>query len=247
MLSYASKFTPEQFKQFDQAFRPKNKAFIKADLTGKDRTRWHYQRYIKNYLRCVKAVDENIGRMLDYLDRKKLTKNTIVIYSSDQGFWLGEHGWFDKRWMYEESLHTPLLIRWPNSIKPSSKNELLVSNLDFAPTFLELAGAKPAKDMQGESLLPLFKGNTPKHWRMTHYYHYYEAGGHGVPIHYGVTDGKQKLIRFPDNTLNTWEFFDLEADPMEMKNLYAEKSYRTNIQSMKKELHRLRKLYKIED
>ena len=101
--------------------------------------------------------------------------------------------------------------------------------------------------MQGESLLPLFKGNTPKDWRKTHYYHYYEAGGHGVPIHYGVTDGKQKLIRFPDNTLNTWEFFDLEADPMEMKNLYAEKSYRTNIQSMKKELHRLRKLYKIED
>jgi arylsulfatase A-like enzyme len=247
MISYASKFTPEQFKQFDQAFRPKNKAFIKADLTGKDRTRWHYQRYIKNYLRCVKAVDENIGRMLDYLDRKKLTKNTIVIYSSDQGFWLGEHGWFDKRWMYEESLHTPLLVRWPNRIKPQSKNDLLVSNLDFAPTFLELAGAKPAKDMQGESLLPLFKGNTPKHWRMTHYYHYYEAGGHGVPIHYGVTDGKQKLIRFPDNTLNTWEFFDLEADPMEMKNLYAEKSYRTNIQSMKKELHRLRKLYKIED
>ena len=247
MLSYASKFTPEQFKQFDQAFRPKNKAFIKADLTGKDRTRWHYQRYIKNYLRCVKAVDENIGRMLDYLDRKKLTKNTIVIYSSDQGFWLGEHGWFDKRWMYEESLHTPLLVRWPNRIKPQSKNDLLVSNLDFAPTFLELAGAKPAKDMQGESLLPLFKGNTPKHWRMTHYYHYYEAGGHGVPIHYGVTDGKQKLIRFPDNTLNTWEFFDLQKDPMEMKNLYAEKSYRTNIQLMKKELHRLRKLYKIED
>jgi arylsulfatase A-like enzyme len=185
--------------------------------------------------------------MLEYLDRKKLTENTIVIYSSDQGFWLGEHGWFDKRWMYEESLHTPLLVRWPNQIKPQSKNDLLVSNLDFAPTFLELAGAKPMKDMQGQSLLPLFKGNTPKDWRKTHYYHYYEAGGHGVPIHYGVTDGKQKLIRFPDNTLNTWEFFDLEADPMEMKNLYAEKSYRTNIQLMKKELHRLRKLYKIED
>ena len=247
MLSYASKFTPEQFKQFDQAFRRKNEAFRKAGLTGKDRTRWHYQRYIKNYLRSVKAVDENIGRMLDYLDRKKLTKNTIVIYSSDQGFWLGEHGWFDKRWMYEESLHTPLLVRWPNKIKPSSKNELLVSNLDFAPTFLELAGAKPAKDMQGESLLPLFKGNTPKHWRMTHYYHYYEAGGHGVPIHYGVTDGKEKLIRFPDANLNTWEFFDLEKDPMEMKNLYRDKSYTANIKTMKKELHRLRKLYKIED
>ena len=247
MLSYASKFTPEQFKQFDNAFRPKNEAFIKAKLTGKERTRWHYQRYIKNYLRCVKAVDENIGRMLEYLDRKKLTKNTIVIYSSDQGFWLGEHGWFDKRWMYEESLHTPLLVRWPSKIKPSSKNDLLVSNLDFAPTFLELAGAEPAKDMQGESLLPLFKGNTPKNWRKTHYYHYYEAGGHGVPIHYGVTDGKQKLIRFPDDKLNTWEFFDLQKDPMEMKNLYADKSYRGDIQSMKKELQRLRKLYKIED
>ena len=247
MLSYASKFTPEQFKQFDNAFRPKNEAFIKAKLTGKERTRWHYQRYIKNYLRCVKAVDENIGRMLDFLDKSKLSENTIVIYSSDQGFWLGEHGWFDKRWMYEESLHTPLLVRWPNKIKPSSKNDLLVSNLDFAPTFLELAGAKPAKDMQGESLLPLFKGYTPKDWRITHYYHYYEAGGHGVPIHYGVTDGKQKLIRFPDDNLNTWEFFDLQKDPMEMKNLYAEKSYRADIQSMKKELQRLRKHYKIED
>ena len=247
MLSYASKFTPEQFKQFDNAFRPKNEAFIKAKLTGKERTRWHYQRYIKNYLRCVKAVDENIGRMLDFLDKSKLSENTIVIYSSDQGFWLGEHGWFDKRWMYEESLHTPLLVRWPNKIKPSSKNELLVSNLDFAPTFLELAGAKPAKDMQGESLLPLFKGYTPKDWRITHYYHYYEAGGHGVPIHYGVTDGKQKLIRFPDDKLNTWEFFDLQNDPMEMKNLYAEKSYRADIQSMKKELQRLRKQYKIKE
>jgi arylsulfatase A-like enzyme len=247
MLSYASKFTPEQFKEFDNAFRPKNEAFIKAKLTGKERTRWHYQRYIKNYLRCVKAVDENIGRMLDFLDKSKLSENTIVIYSSDQGFWLGEHGWFDKRWMYEESLHTPLLVRWPNKIKPSSKNELLVSNLDFAPTFMELAGAKPTKDMQGESLLPIFKGNIPKDWRKTHYYHYYEAGGHGVPIHYGVTDGQQKLIRFPDDTLNTWEFFDLQKDPMEMKNLYADKSYRSNIQSMKKELQRLRKQYKIED
>ncbi len=247
MLSYASKFTPEQFNQFDQAFRPKNEAFIKAQLTGKQRTRWHYQRYIKNYLRCVKAVDENIGRMLEYLDRNGLVGNTIVIYSSDQGFWLGEHGWFDKRWMYEESLHTPLLVRWPDRIKPQSKNDLLVSNLDFAPTFLELAGAQPPRDMQGKSLVPVFKGAKPKDWRKTHYYHYYEAGGHGVPIHYGVTDGRQKLIRFPDPNLNTWEYFNLDKDPMEMKNLYGKKSYATNIEAMKKELHRLRKLYKIED
>ncbi|MBT5916250.1 MAG: sulfatase-like hydrolase/transferase, partial [Opitutae bacterium] len=247
MLSYASKFTHEQFKQFDNAFSPKNEAFRKAKLTGKERTRWQYQRYIKNYLRCVKAVDENIGRMLDYLDKSKLSENTIVIYSSDQGFWLGEHGWFDKRWMYEESLHTPLLVRWPSKIKPQSKNNLLVSNLDFAPTFLELAGTQPYKEMQGVSLVSIFKGAKPKDWRKTHYYHYYEAGGHGVPIHYGVTDGKQKLIRFPDTTLNTWEFFDLENDPMEMKNLYADKSYSANIQEMRKELNRLRKQYKIKD
>ena len=247
MLSYASKFTHEQFKQFDNAFRPKNEVFRKAKLTGKERTRWQYQRYIKNYLRCVKAVDENIGRMLDYLDKSKLSENTIVIYSSDQGFWLGEHGWFDKRWMYEESLHTPLLVRWPSKIKPQSKNNLLVSNLDFAPTFLELAGTQPYKEMQGVSLVSIFKGAKPKDWRKTHYYHYYEAGGHGVPIHYGVTDGKQKLIRFPDTTLNTWEFFDLENDPMEMKNLYADKSYSANIQEMRKELNRLRKQYKIKD
>ena len=247
MLSYSSKFTPEQFKEFDAYFRPKNEAFRKAGLIGKERTSWHYQRYIKNYLRCVKAVDENIGRMLDYLDRRELTENTIVIYSSDQGFWLGEHGWFDKRWMYEESLHTPLLVRWPNRIKPLSKSDLLVSNLDFAPTFLELAGAKPAKVMQGVSLIPILKGANPKDWRKTHYYHYYEAGGHGVPVHYGVTDGQQKLIRFPDKKLNTWEYFDLEKDPMEMKNLYADKSCSANIQAMKKELNRLRKKYKIED
>ena len=247
MLRYSSKFTPEQYKIFDGHFRPLNEAMQKLDLKGKKLTRWNYQRYIKNYLRCVKAVDENIGRMLDYLDENGLSKNTVVIYSSDQGFWLGEHGWFDKRWMYEESLHTPLLVRWPGQTKPGSTNTDLVSNLDFAQTFLDIAGAPQPKDMQGRSLLPILHGKTPEDWRKTHYYHYYEAGGHGVPIHFGVTDGRYKLIRFPDEKLNTWEFFDLKVDPQEMKSRLNAPKYSKIIAGLKKELTRLRKHYQVED
>lgn len=247
MLRYSSKFTPEQYKIFDGHFRPLNEAMQKLDLKGKKLTRWNYQRYIKNYLRCVKAVDENIGRMLDYLDENGLSKNTVVIYSSDQGFWLGEHGWFDKRWMYEESLHTPLLVRWTGRTKPGSTNTDLVSNLDFAQTFLDIAGAPQPKDMQGRSLLPILHGKTPEDWRKTHYYHYYEAGGHGVPIHFGVTDGRYKLIRFPDEKLNTWEFFDLKVDPQEMKSRLNAPKYSKIIAGLKKELTRLRKHYQVED
>ena len=247
MLRYSSKFTPEQYKIFDGHFRPLNEAMQKLDLKGKELTRWNYQRYIKNYLRCVKAVDENIGRMMDYLDENGLSKNTVVIYSSDQGFWLGEHGWFDKRWMYEESLHTPLLVRWTGRTKPGSTNTDLVSNLDFAQTFLDIAGAPQPKDMQGRSLLPILHGKTPEDWRKTHYYHYYEAGGHGVPIHFGVTDGRYKLIRFPDEKLNTWEFFDLKVDPQEMKSRLNAPKYSKIIAGLKKELTRLRKHYQVED
>ena len=247
MFSYSSKFTPEQFKIFDGHFRPRNEAFEKLNLQGRDRTRWNYQRYIKNYLRCVKAVDENVGRMLKYLDENALSKNTVVIYSSDQGFWLGEHGWFDKRWMYEESLHTPLLVRWPGQVKSGSTNANLVSNLDFAQTFLDIAGAVQPKDMQGRSITPILRGQTPENWRRTHYYHYYEAGGHGVPIHYGVTDGRYKLIRFPDDKLNTWEFFDLKTDPQEMKSRYTDPKYASTITSLKEELIQLRKHYQVKD
>ncbi len=247
MLRYSSKFTPEQYKIFDGHFRPLNEAMQKLDLKGKKLTRWNYQRYIKNYLRCVKAVDENIGRKLDYLDENGLSKNTVVIYSSDQGFWLGEHGWFDKRWMYEESLHTPLLVRWTGRTKPGSTNTDLVSNLDFAQTFLDIAGAPQPKDMQGRSLLPILHSKTPEDWRKTHYYHYYEAGGHGVPIHFGVTDGRYKLIRYPDEKLNTWEFFDLKVDPQEMKSRLNAPKYSRIIAGLKKELTRLRKHYQVED
>jgi arylsulfatase A-like enzyme len=245
MIKYSSKHTPEQLKAFDAYYRPRNEAFKKANLTGRERTKWHYQRYIKNYLRCVKAVDENIGRMLKYLDENDLTKNTVVIYSSDQGFWLGEHGWFDKRWMYEETLHTPLLVRWPGQVKPGSVNTDMVSNLDFAETFLDVAGAPVPDDMQGRSLIPVLQGKTPADWRKTFYYHYYEKGGHGVPIHFGVTDGRHKLIRFPGDHLDTWEFFDLQRDPREMRSEYANPEFAAKVSAMKAELERLQKQFKL--
>ena len=245
MFRYSSKLTPEQFREFDGYFRPRNEAIEKANLTGVERTRWNYQRYIKNYLRCVKAVDENIGRMLRYLDEAGLAENTVVIYSSDQGFYLGEHGWFDKRWMYEESLHTPLLVRWPGVTTPGTRNGDLVSNLDFAETFLDIAGATIPDDMQGGSLVPFLRGRRPDGWRQAHYYHYYEAGGHGVPIHYGVTDGRYKLIRFPDESLDTWEFFDLQRDPKERTSQYRNPDFARQVAAKKAELKRLRRHYRI--
>lgn len=240
MFKYSSQFTPEQFKVFDGYFRPRNEAFREANLTGDERTRWNYQRYIKNYLRCVRAVDENVGRMLDYLDEQGLAENTVVIYSSDQGFWLGEHGWFDKRWIYEESLHTPLMARWPGVVDPGSTNDELVSNLDFAETFLDVAGEEIPSEMQGRSLVPLLTGENPPEWRDTFYYHYYEGGGHGVPVHYGVTDGRYKLVRFPLEKLGYWEFYDLHRDPQEMQSEYDNPDYSQKIKSMKAELRRLR-------
>ena len=181
MLKYSSKHTPEQLEAFDAYFRPRNEAFLKANLTGKEKTSWHFQRYLKNHLRCVTAIDENITRILDYLDENDLADNTVVIYSSNQGFYLGEHGWFDKRWMYEESLRSPLLASWPGVIKPGSSNGDIVSNLDFAQTFLDIASAPDPGDMQGASLVPLFKGNTPDDWRQSFYYHYYESGATASP------------------------------------------------------------------
>ena len=171
----------------------------------------------------------------------------MVVYCADQGFYLGEHGWFDKRWMYENSLHTPLLIRWPGVTAPGSTNDNLVSNVDFAETFLDVAQADIPADMQGRSLAPLLRGQTPTDWRRTHYYHYYEAGGHGVPLHYGVTDGRYKLIRFPDEKLDTWEFYDLKNDPMEMTSRYDNPEYAQKVAEFKKELGRLRQQYEVED
>ena len=169
--------TPEQLKVWNAAYEKKNAEFEKLNLEGDDLIRWKYQRYVKDYLRCIDSVDKNVGRVLDYLEESGLDENTIVIYTSDQGWYLGDHGWYDKRWMYEESFRTPLMVRWPGKIKPGTVNTDMVMNLDFAQTFLDIAGAKQPEDMQGASMKPVFEGKTPEDWRKSVYYHYYEFPG----------------------------------------------------------------------
>lgn len=239
-----NRMTDEQRKAWDAAYTPKNEAFLKKHLKGKELVRWKYQRYMKDYLRCIRAVDENVGRVLDYLDKSGLAENTVVIYSSDQGFYLGEHGWFDKRWMYEESYRTPLIAKWPGVITPGTTNNDLVSNLDFAQTFLDMAGASQPLDMQGVSLTPVMAGKTPQNWRKSLYYHYYEYPAvHSVRRHEGVATKRYKLINFYD--LGEWELYDLDKDPHEMHSEYDNPQYAPVVADLKKELARLRKFYKL--
>ena len=234
----------EQLAAWQAAYEPKNEAFRKANLKGDDLTRWKYQRYIKDYLRCVASVDDNVGRLLDYLDETGLADNTLVVYSSDQGWYLGEHGWFDKRWMYEESLTTPLLVRWPGVTKPGSVNTDMVSNLDFAETFLAAAGVPIPDDMQGASLVPVLKGETPKDWRKSFYYHYYEyPGWHMVRRHYGVRTDRYKLMYFYN--IGEWEMYDLQTDPNEMHSIYNDPAYADVQAELLTELNRLRKQLKV--
>lgn len=237
--------TEEQLKMWNAAYAEKNKAFREANLSGKDLIRWKYQRYIKDYIRCIDSVDEAVGRVLDYLKETGLDKNTIVIYTSDQGFYLGEHGWFDKRFMYEESFRTPLVVRWPGVIKPGTVNDKdIVSNLDFAQTFLDIAGAPQPSDMQGLSLKPVFEGNTPDNWRKTFYYHYYEYPAvHSVRKHNGVTTGRFKLINFYNE--KEQEFYDLKNDPHELNNLIDSKEHQEKIKELRLELARLKEYYKV--
>jgi arylsulfatase A-like enzyme len=238
------RMTKEQRRLWDAAYVPKNEAFKKANLQGEDLVRWKYQRYMKDYLRCIASVDDNIGRVLDYLDESGLAENTVVIYSSDQGFYLGEHGWFDKRFMYEESFGTPLVARWPGAIKPGRVNDDLVSNLDFAQTFLDIAGVEQPSDMQGASLKPIMLGETPDDWRKSLYYHYYEYPAvHSVRRHEGVAGKRYKLLHFYD--LGEWELYDLERDPNEMNSEYDNPEYAGIVAELKAELKRLRAFYKV--
>jgi arylsulfatase A-like enzyme len=237
------KMTPAQLKQWHAAYEPKNETFRKAELTGRDLVRWKYQRYIKDYLRCIKGVDESLGRLTDYLKEAGLDENTIVIYSSDQGFYLGDHGWYDKRWMYEESFKMPFIVKWPGVTKPGSVNTDLIQNLDYAETFLDIAGAKIPADMQGRSLVPLLKGETPDDWRDALYYHYYEFPSvHMVAKHYGIRTERYKLIRFYQ--FDEWEFYDLEKDPDELTNQYNNPDYGDIITELKTDLEALRKHYR---
>lgn len=238
--------TAEQLSAWNAAYEPKNREYLakRDSMSEKEVIQWKYQRYVKDYLRCVKSVDDAIGDVMDYLDDEGLADNTLVIYSSDQGWYLGEHGWFDKRWMYEESLKTPLLAKWPGVIKPGSVSGDIVSNLDFPETFLDVAGVEVPDDMQGESLVPIFKGETPEDWRTSFYYHYYEfPGAHSVARHYGVTNGKHKLIHYYH--LDEWELFDLEKDPEEMNSVYNKEDYLELTKEMTAELTRLRVLYQV--
>jgi len=238
--------TEAQRAAWGKAYDPKNRAFEEANLQGDDLVRWKYQRYIKDYLRCIASVDENVGRVLDYLDKSGLAENTIVIYTSDQGFYLGDHGWFDKRFMYEESLRSPLMIRWPARIKPGTVSDQLVLNLDYAETFLDAAGAEIPADMQGASLLPILSGKTPDDWRKAMYYRYYEYPAvHMVHKHYGVRTQRHKLIFFHE--LGEWELFDLAKDPREMKSVYGDPAYAEVVEELKAELNRLREAYRDDD
>lgn len=239
-----ARMTEEQRRIWDAAYGPENEAFLRANLTGRELVRWKYQRFIKDYLRCVASIDANLGRLLRYLDASGLAQNTVVIYSSDQGFYLGEHGWFDKRWMYEESLRTPLIVRWPGVTKPGSVDTHLVSNLDFAETFLEIAGVPIPADMQGRSLVPLLKGEPVLDWRTSFYYHYYEYPAvHSVARHYGVRTYTHKLIHYYET--GEWELFDLENDPHELHNVYGDPRYARIQKELMAELERLRKELKV--
>lgn len=238
----------DQRKVWDSYYNPRNEEFRKRNLQGKDLVRWKFQRYMHDYLATIASVDESVGRLLEYLAVSGLDKNTLVIYSSDQGFYLGEHGWFDKRWIFEESLKAPLLVRWPNKIKPGTVSNEIVSNVDFAETFLDLAGAPVPPEMQGRSLSPLLTGASVPEWRKAFYYHYYEhPGDHNVPRHYGVVTDRYKLVHFYEPDTNYWELFNLEKDPHELKNVYNQPAYAETQTTLHKELKRLRDDLKVPD
>lgn len=232
-----------------EQFAARREWFEKNQPEGRALLKWKYQTYMKDYMRCTWGVDESVGRILDELDALGLAENTVVMYSSDQGFYMGEHGWFDKRFMYEESFRTPLVARWPGKIKPGSVNADLVQNIDFAETFLDMADLSIPDDMQGKSLVPLLEGRTPADWRDSLYYHYYEyPGSHEVRCHEGVSDGRWKLIKFygvdvPDG--EEWELYDLKNDPAEMKNVYSNPEYRSRVEALKTELINLKQQYEV--
>jgi arylsulfatase A-like enzyme len=247
-LVYPPGISEKEKVEWDAYYKPRNEAFEKAKPTGKDLVRWRYNRYLHDYLGCIKAVDEGVGKVLDYLDKEGISENTIVIYSSDQGFYLGEHGWFDKRWIFEESLRTPLLVKWPATIEKNRTNTDIVSNVDFAPTLLEAAGIPVPTELQGASLLPILKGQTPKNWRKSFYYHYYEhPATHSVARHYGVVTDRYKLVRFYEPEFDSWELFDSKTDPLELKSVYDKPDYAVVRKELETELIRLRKELKVPD
>jgi len=244
-----NRFTAEQRKAWKSVYNPVNEEFKKiySTMTDEDIMRWKYQRYMQDYLACIAGVDENVGRLLNYLEEESLTENTLIVYTSDQGFYLGEHGWFDKRFIYNESFKTPLLIKWPNVIKPGTSSDEMVQNLDFAQTFLAAAGLKAPQDMQGESLIPLLKGDNDKWNRDAVYYQYYEYPSvHMVKRHYGIVTREYKLAHFYYD-VDEWELYDRLEDTNEMRNVYHDPDYADVVSKLKIDLQNLRIKYKDSD
>jgi arylsulfatase A-like enzyme len=238
--------TAEQKALYDPVLDSINDFFYEnwPKMNDTEKMKWKYQRYMQDYLGSISSVDDNVGRLLDYLDESGLAENTIVIYTSDQGFYLGEHGWFDKRFIYDESFKTPLLVRWPNVVKPGSVENEMVQNLDFAQTMLEAVGIIPPNDMQGESLIPLLKGNKKDWTRDAVYYQYYEYPSvHMVKRHYGIVSKEFKLVHFYYD-VDEWELYDRLNDPNEMNNVYNDPAYADTVKKLKKDLIALRIKYK---
>jgi arylsulfatase A-like enzyme len=233
----------EQRAAWETAYGPKREAFKTEKPEGDTMLRWIYKRYMEDYLGCIAAVDESVGQILDYLDESGLAENTVVVYTSDQGFFLGDHGWYDKRFMYEESLRMPLVVRYPEQIESGSVSENIVSNLDFAPTFLELAGAEIPTEIQGHSLKKLLLNEDIEKWRQSLYYHYYEYPAvHMAKRHYGVRTNQFKLMHFYYD-IDAWELYNLEKDPNEINNIYEDPAYIEVVTELKTEIKRLQGLY----
>ncbi|WP_209404849.1 sulfatase [Pseudozobellia sp. WGM2] len=243
------RMSKEQRNEWDAAYLPKNNAFHKSDIQGKALAEWKGQRYLQDYMATIAAVDEGVGEILDYLEESGLEQSTMVVYTSDQGFYMGEKGWFDKRFMYEESFRTPLLMKLPGTIKPGTKINALVQNLDFAQTFLDLAGAEETtSEMQGQSLKGLLNGSIQDDdFRDLIYYHYYDYPAfHMVKKHYGIRTKSYKLIHFYDD-IDTWEFYDLDNDSLELDNKINDQTYTSVIKTMHQKLDSIQKVYKVSD
>jgi arylsulfatase A-like enzyme len=240
-VNEVGRFTPSQKENFMASYSKVNDRFKKdyPSMTEEDQMKWKYQRYMQDYLGTIQAVDENVGRLLDYLEANDMMENTIIVYTSDQGFYLGEHGWFDKRFVYDESFKTPLLVAWPGRLNPGEKSDAMVQNLDFAQTFLDAAGIEAPEDMQGESMIPLLTGEPEKWTRDAVYYHYYEyPAEHMVNRHYAIVTKEYKLIHYYF-VEDQWELIDRKKDPQELANVYNDPAYA----EIKKDLHvRLEKL-----
>lgn len=245
--AFLGTMTADEQRRFFDAYRRRNNEFYSRERSFKEVAEWKYQRYMQDYMACVASVDESVGEILGYLERTGLDRNTIVIYTTDQGFYLGEHGWFDKRFMYEESFGMPMVMRWPGHIAPGTQVTGLTQNIDFAPTFLEMCGIDVPEDMQGRSFMPLVTtGKAPDDWRKSLYYHYYEFPGfHSVRAHDGVRTDRWKLIHYYAD--DRWELFDLRNDPSEMENLHGRPGTEETEAALRQELLRLRREYEVPD